>query len=272
MKVGNWAVWVVLVVNHLQIAGFGEQLVSGKSGKWAVWGLKVFRTLKVLSLRDANAFWCLFWTSVCVSLVSVCVYLLLMRQVHRWNKGRDWKAMGIWAVDYGVMGLGFVPMVSCLLETQFCDDDGRLRPAVWIQCWEGTQTCMFLLAMLSLSAVIYLTAVVCPLLRYQRKGVDVGANGCYLPALLRGLDVFVVAIVAQVAQPHLGMLASLLLSLYLWWCRKDMDRCLCAVHMGLLFCLFTLFLSAYTVSTSLLLLYPVSFCLGFSLIFLSPSH
>lgn len=219
------AVTLLTLVEHLQVMSYGNRMLAITKYRWNSQAKEIFAHLAKLALRfTGDGFLYVYVLSLICSLGPLVLYILLLPHVHNWNRKSGFASWCILAIDQLVFGVGFVPMISALSDVQYCNDDGMLMDYTHVECWKTTQLNMMVFAFFAASAAVAMAAIVCPILKSERRGVETRwVDEAYFPGLFKLLEVGIINLFAAVHHAYLGITAcgALIIYLAVFQCYRD---------------------------------------------------
>lgn len=247
---GRLALTLCALCEHVQVMSFGNRMLDNED--WQSGAKDLFDGMGKVALRfTGTGYLVIYVLSLVFSLSFLCLYLGLTVKVHQWNRTPGAFSLVFLFIDHVIFGLGFVPMLAAFAETQLCNGNGNLTSYTSQACWNDAQTTMLTLGFIGASAVVIISATVCPLLREERGGLErKWKDEEYFPALFRLLTAGIIYIAAGVHKPYLGIIGCGALILYLGWCQAYRDNHLAAVKMGVLCGQLWVFVSAQVAASS----------------------
>lgn len=248
----RFLVSVFTVVEHVQVMSYGNRMIEADKGNWTSGAKDLFDGMAKLALRfTGDGYMVIYVLSMLFSLLGLLFYVVLLPKVHQWNRQSGLPAICLLFTEYVIFGLGFVPMMSALSEVQYCNDDGNLKDYTSTVCWENRQLSMLVFAFFGGSAVLLMSAVVFPILKSERKGVETRwVDEAYFPGLMRLLEVGIINIFAAVHHAYLGILACCVLIIYLALFQCYKDNFIASVKMAVLWGDLWVFICAQEVTKS----------------------
>ena len=212
-------------IQHVQVMSYGNRMIEADEGHWTSKAKDLFDGMEKLALRfTGDGYLAVYILSMLFSLLGLVLYLVFLPKIHQWNRQTGLPSYCILFFEYIIFGLGFIPMMSSLSEIQYCNDDGYLKDYTSVTCWEGKQLTMLVFAFFGGSAAMLMSAVVCPILKSERKGVEMRwVDEAYFPGLMCLLDVGIINLFAAVHHAYLGISACGVMIIYLamFQCYKD---------------------------------------------------
>jgi len=249
---GRCLVSLFALFEHAQVMSYGNRMIEADQGNWTSNAKDLFDGLAKLALRfTGDAYMVIYVLSMLLSLLGLLLYVVLLPKIHQWNRQSGFLALSVLFADYVIFGLGFVPMMSALSEVQYCNDDGKLKDYTSTVCWDHQQLSMLVFAFFGASAVLLMSAVVGPILKSERKGVEMRwVDEAYFPGLMRLLDVGIINIFAAVHHAYLGITACCVLIIYLALFQCYKDNFIASVKMAVLWGDLWVFICAQEVTNS----------------------
>ena len=249
---GRCLVSLFALFEHAQVMSYGNRMIEADQGNWTSNAKDLFDGLAKLALRfTGDAYMVIYVLSMLLSLLGLLLYVVLLPKIHQWNRQIGFLALSVLFADYVIFGLGFVPMMSALSEVQYCNDDGKLKDYTSTVCWDHQQLSMLVFAFFGASAVLLMSAVVGPILKSERKGVEMRwVDEAYFPGLMRLLDVGIINIFAAVHHAYLGITACCVLIIYLALFQCYKDNFIASVKMAVLWGDLWVFICAQEVTNS----------------------
>ena len=226
-----------VLFEHAQVMSYGNRMVdTAKYSNWNSDSKNLFDGLEKLALRFTGSGFVVIYTFAMIfSVLGLLVYLALMPQIHHWNKGPGLGWVAIALIDNVIFGLGFVPMMAVLSEVQYCTDSGDLMDYTSITCWDTKQMAMTIFGFFGASCALIVSGVVCPILKSERKGVESRfIDEVYFPGMFKLLEVGIINIFAAVHHAYLGIVACLVLIVYLGVYQCYRDPFIAAIKMSVL--------------------------------------
>jgi len=240
------------VCEHVQLMSFGKRIVGEGTDHWTDSAGDIFDGMKKVALRfEDSGLLVVYILAQVFSLLFLGLYLVFSSKVHAWNRQPGFIAFLILSIDHIIFGLGFVPMLAAFAEMQLCNADGNLVSYTSKDCWDAQQTTLLTFGFIGASAALVMSAVVCPLLRDERGGLEKKwEHEDYFPGLFRLLTVGIIYIPAGIHKPFPGIAGCGVLILYLCWSQAYQDNHTAAVKMGVLWGQLWVFISAQVVVSS----------------------
>lgn len=252
LGLGRFLLTLFAVCEHVQLMSFGKRILGEGEDHWQDSAGDIFDGMKKIALRfEDHGLIAVYILSVVFSLSFLTFYLIFTNKVHVWNRQSGLLAYLILAIDHIIFGLGFVPMIAAFAEMQLCNSDGNLASYNAQDCWDSSQMALLSFGFIGASAVLVMSAVVSPLLRDERGGLEKRwGNEDYFPALFRLLTAGIIYVPAGIHKPFPGIAGCSVVILYLCWSQAYKDNHIAAVKMGVLCGQLWVFISAQIVVSS----------------------
>lgn len=240
--VGFGALGAVYLFEHVQLMSFMGNAISfdevAEQEEWDSLARDLFEDSEYAALRlEDNAYTAMYLVSCVLILVSVLLYGLFFKKVHQENKAQDSALTPIiWVFEHVVFEVLFVPIVSALVQIQFCDINRKVSVNTEIDCFGFGHSVMVIIGWGMLGWALLMAGIVFPVLKSERKGIEERTGGeYYFPVMNKLLVVAVISLLAPIRKPLVGLFLTLTLLGYLaiYDCYKE--RVVAALRMAVLF-------------------------------------
>ena len=156
--------------------------------------------------------------------LSILLYIAFYNFIHKVNKASKANqdpfrfllfAYFQYFIEYFIFGLGFIPMVSKLIEVQVCDLDLNIDSYSSISCYNGLQMWLVQIGFIGCSVAYFFNAVIIPALKYERQGVErMWSRESYFEGLYYLVLLGSVSFMSWVHKPWIGVMLCGLVFVY----------------------------------------------------------
>lgn len=215
---GLVAVTLEILIEHVQVMSFGKRMVDPEYYSFNSKAVDTFEGLEKIALRFTDSgMITVYVVFLVLSVICFFAYLPLSSLLHRWNRQKgSFVSPSIWFFDHIVFGVCFIPAVSAFAETMYCDADGNIDNYTSVSCWKSAQLALIELGFIGTGMAYFLSGMVFPALKNERKAVDrCWVNEMHFPGLFKLLEIGIIYFFVPAYLPTLGLIAHCTLILYM---------------------------------------------------------
>lgn len=235
------------LLQHVQAVSYMKYSPHKDGEEWTDEMKSTLSVLSYMALRISNeGYVSLFVFSAVLVTATLLLYVIYAEKVHFWNLQRKSKQRKfLIGFDHLFYGVGFIPLVSQFISTQYCNTDKNMNHLNELDCWDMNHMLMLETGLVFIGIILLIVGGILPVLKDERGGYELKQEfAVYFPVIYHVYLLGVVLILAPIRIPVVGICTTVGVILFLFVYNTYKHVHVAALKMGALFGFLWMFMCA----------------------------